>query len=54
MSFLKKYAFLSALAIIVSLFTIAVNSGNDTFVAFAGVLSALVLCAVIIFFDEEE
>lgn len=54
MGFLRRYAFLSALAIIVTLFTIAVNSGNDIYVAYSGVLTALVLCAVVIFFEEDS
>lgn len=54
MGFLRRYAFLAGITIIVSLFTIAVQSNDANNVAFAAILSSLVLCAIVIFFEEED
>lgn len=54
MGFLKRYSFLAGIAIIVSLFTIAVDTGEPHVISFACILSALVLVAIVIFFEEED
>lgn len=54
MGFLKRYSFLAGLAIIVSLFTIAADSNDVRVLTFACVISALVLVAIVIFFEEED
>lgn len=54
MGFLKRYSFLAGLAIIVSLFTIALDSEDENAIPFVVIVSALVLVAIVIFFEEED
>lgn len=54
MGFLQRYAFLAACGIIVSVFSLVVTNDSPIAWAMYGVTVALLLMAIVIFFEEED